>query len=1031
MGTTEAIFATQYLINHFHPTLLVSLGISGALSRDVKLGDIVIAAEVDDYLHRAKAVDRPDTEDFTLALGGKSVQFSALSTQEALSVPDVDKIGYARWADNCERYRHQCLTGEQIGYLSEANLIADAPTLFHGVTACGPIVGASDAFVGFLVAHNRNYLSLDMESYGVGRAAKENGVDAVSIRGISDLSDSRKKDLDDEYKGSIRKLAIHSTATFVRLFLYEYRRSHSSSTNETPFTSTWPHSVLALERMSAGFLNAKQIRQETPAAEQMSVSTDSRAEEPTTHFFAERIGEILSDLDKTRMGANVIIRGAPGSGKSYLLRKVYRKLISMYSAGGDVRFPVYIDLKRYDTALLFSEASAEAALSQFRSDISALSNHVAELKEVQLVVLVDSVDYHAPHRDLLEDHLHSVVQSIEGASVVAAIGNDGRAEERIILWTSDRPKTIELHPWEVGSIEAMELIDLVVREQSGSRPVTVLDVCRAVERFDIRELDYLTVLRLVRSVGDLAFERSHSTSDFYQAICEEYVKRNSSRLSGTGLSQIAEIAHRAFIQLNPDPQKGEAAATIWKILHYHSTVQDFLVAYHVIDVLRSIGKDNLSKLDHLNYVFPERIDKLCKGIMWHNEKVERECVEGAVRLYSTFKKKRSKYMAAMTHASYMLGRVRNQDLRRRAKELLKTWKDEAERKEATIRGNDGHLSIGRRLLFLRTLYISLAYLGDQSTAEDYVQKLIVRSDWDDLNRGFHLEYYHDKAYLPDENQLAHEDNLEPFPKAFAALVHRINKALASGVNPPFQVEWFTLLSLAQHRHAANRLSEDTRSKLRDLIKRGAGVKMSGPLREYTDMIAKTLDRKYPVLRIVEELYGLKKVRRKGYSSKGKMDAESVPDHTFGAMLLGELFLPEHAGEDKELSRGYDKHEVLRMLLIHDLAEAFTGDRLPHEHSVEEEEGHFRYLEMAGTYRMLCGLQGVKERWETFEKSNDINARIARDLDKIENQLQLLIYVRSEGWQLDASDYEAWERDLSEAVKTSIGRAILNTVKESF
>jgi 5'-deoxynucleotidase YfbR-like HD superfamily hydrolase len=185
----------------------------------------------------------------------------------------------------------------------------------------------------------------------------------------------------------------------------------------------------------------------------------------------------------------------------------------------------------------------------------------------------------------------------------------------------------------------------------------------------------------------------------------------------------------------------------------------------------------------------------------------------------------------------------------------------------------------------------------------------------------------------------------------------------------------------------------------------------------------------PSRRILDELYKLKQVKRRGWASRGMLNAESVPDHIFGAMLLAEMFLPETAGGDETVPANYNKNEILRMLLIHDLAEAFTGDKLPLERSPDEEAEYFRYIAMSGTYRVFPGLSQTFDRWQAFEYTDNINAQIARDVDKIENLVQLYIYSRVDALHIE--DFEKWERDLTESVKTALGKGMVATVRNLF
>ena len=74
---------------------------------------------------------------------------------------------------------------------------------------------------------------------------------------------------------------------------------------------------------------------------------------------------------------------------------------------------------------------------------------------------------------------------------------------------------------------------------------------------------------------------------------------------------------------------------------------------------------------------------------------------------------------------------------------------------------------------------------------------------------------------------------------------------------------------------------------------------------------------------------LKRVLRKGWKSKvGIEHPESVADHTYSTALMAMVFSDIH---------GLDTEKILKMALLHDLAESITGDFMPEEISKENKE----------------------------------------------------------------------------------------------
>ena len=75
----------------------------------------------------------------------------------------------------------------------------------------------------------------------------------------------------------------------------------------------------------------------------------------------------------------------------------------------------------------------------------------------------------------------------------------------------------------------------------------------------------------------------------------------------------------------------------------------------------------------------------------------------------------------------------------------------------------------KNLFLYRTIYISLVYLGEMHSSEEYITQLITKNEWDNLNRGFHLEYYGDIEYNPGEFMSNKDDVTKDFGNTFSKL----------------------------------------------------------------------------------------------------------------------------------------------------------------------------------------------------------------------------------------------------------------------
>lgn len=125
--------------------------------------------------------------------------------------------------------------------------------------------------------------------------------------------------------------------------------------------------------------------------------------------------------------------------------------------------------------------------------------------------------------------------------------------------------------------------------------------------------------------------------------------------------------------------------------------------------------------------------------------------------------------------------------------------------------------------------------------------------------------------------------------------------------------------------------------------------------------------------------------------------------------------------------GYDKRRILRIIFAHDLAEAITGDIINDEEQREERET-YEYIGLLGTYDSVEGARDLHRCFQEFDQRASMNARIANDLDRLENLMQL--YLFREHFQ-DTSEFQKWKIDLVNSIHTPAGRQILRIIQDNF
>ncbi len=132
---------------------------------------------------------------------------------------------------------------------------------------------------------------------------------------------------------------------------------------------------------------------------------------------------------------------------------------------------------------------------------------------------------------------------------------------------------------------------------------------------------------------------------------------------------------------------------------------------------------------------------------------------------------------------------------------------------------------------------------------------------------------------------------------------------------------------------------------------------------------------------------LKSEPRRGWKNvSGINRTESVADHSFGVAVLT-LF--------ESSRRGYDVKRALTLALIHDLEEALTGDLTPAD-KAKISESKLQSLKTKArlqiTQIMPANLRSdYRKMWRELETRGSREARLVKDLDKLEMALQARRY----------------------------------------
>jgi nucleoside phosphorylase len=209
MGIAEAQLAADRALTRWRPSLIVNIGIAASLHDDIKLGDVLVADQVDAYDANLKAVS---TEEGGWELQHRGAVFHGdhLLLQMVKQFRFTHRKQYEAWRNQGASLLDKSVPKYKASELKNIGVLYEHPTLHVGHLASGSVVGAATGFTTFLKSRDATIRVLEMEAAGMTRAAvkRTQQVPWLIIRGVSDFGDERKSEMDATGVGSLRRMAM-------------------------------------------------------------------------------------------------------------------------------------------------------------------------------------------------------------------------------------------------------------------------------------------------------------------------------------------------------------------------------------------------------------------------------------------------------------------------------------------------------------------------------------------------------------------------------------------------------------------------------------------------------------------------------------------------------------------------------------------------------------------------------------------------------------------------------------------------------
>lgn len=150
-----------------------------------------------------------------------------------------------------------------------------------------------------------------------------------------------------------------------------------------------------------------------------------------------------------------------------------------------------------------------------------------------------------------------------------------------------------------------------------------------------------------------------------------------------------------------------------------------------------------------------------------------------------------------------------------------------------------------------------------------------------------------------------------------------------------------------------------------------------------------------LLKFAKTVGKLKRLKRTGWVKNNIPDCESVAEHSFMVALLAMALAPQFK---------LNHLKVLKMALIHDLAEAETGDTITHIGNQVVSDPNLKAQEEKKMISIILSHLEEKdylELFEEYEENKTPEAQFVKQIDKLEMALQALEYEKEYSIDLES------------------------------
>lgn len=766
-----------------------------------------------------------------------------------------------------------------------------------------------------------------------------------------------------------------------------------------------------------------------------------------SHFLLKDIYDcVIFGCEKDKNREILEIKGSLGSYKNRMMQYLYLMILK----GNNNVLPFYINIASYEKiAENDINNTVDDFIKLFTSDISDVKNIIGNASDKIPLIMLDGIRDFSCGKESLYYSIKKSLNEIN-CKIIVCIDND---------FTANRQHVFKVHPLAINNcmlemnIKSMRLNNrqssisfikncISLFDVSIKNSITAEIIYDNLVRLNFISIDAYWLVKMLKTMQANIIDAKTTISDIYAEICLNFLGGHKELDSASELAFDFEFG---AIDLNVEQMYYDKR---WRLIRKHRSVLDYLIARYYIRKISELDFVNKShdevkkSLAFFNMVLQKNITRFVVTMLNGVDDYEHKIMVIATKYYDDLS------LFGKSELTFWMARLKNPKRRFECLKLLKKY-TEIELERYNKNDFDSVVEKKDSAFLIRGSTVSLIYENDRDALNFYLSSLLSDKIANSVNRGFHLEYYGDKPYIPNSSLLDFDDDITKGENTLTVLClsldRRIKRKDVSSLVAPLEV--MTICNLIQAR-----IEQPTRQDVLDVspyidkclkyiswiipqktLKGLVDVEMyfMWMHKELTELKQSSLNLSYKRFEhhdanAFNELNHAKEISRTGWVKSGVNRPENIVEHMYNCWLLAMLYLPDNY----ELEE-YDKNKVLQMLLIHDLGETITGDinrpeKLERQRFYDNQENEAMYqIMLNGTYPNMANLNKYLNLWKEWSEEDTINYLVAKDIDNIQTIYQFCDYYTKESIFSD-SDIMYWLSGI-DRLNTDIGKSIADTI----